>query len=377
MQIKNGNLYTQGCFFEPHDLILSGDRITRIAPSGFDSNEEEVLDAAGCYVLPGFVDVHIHGADGADFCDDTSDHISTISNYLGKKGVTSFLGTTMAFSEEILNHIVDDALPHFNQEEGGAVLRGINMEGPFFAKSKKGAQAERYIIDPDFEMFERLMERSKNNIRLCDIAPELPGAVEFISRAAKQCAVSIAHTTATYEEAKEGFAAGANHVTHLFNAMPPFAHRDPGVVGAALEDADYVELISDGIHIHPAMVRTVFQIFGADRVCLISDAMRATGKPNGEYTLGGQKVSMSDGKATLADGTIAGSATDLVECFRRAVHFGVPLEMAAKAATINPAKSVGLEKEIGSCSEGKRADLLILAQDLSVKAVIIGGKRIV
>lgn len=377
MQIKNGNLYTQGCFFEPHDLILSGERIARIAPSGFDSNEEEVLDASGCYVLPGFVDVHIHGADGCDFCDEEPEHIDVIAKYLGKKGVTSFLGTTMAFPEETLERIIDDALPHFNKEEGGAVLRGINMEGPFFAKAKKGAQAEKYIVDPELAVFDRLMERSNQNILLCDIAPELPGALEFISSASKKCSISIAHTTATYEQAKEGFAAGANHVTHLFNAMPPFAHRDPSVVGAALEDADFVELITDGVHIHPAMVRTVFQIFGADRVCLISDAMRATGKPNGEYTLGGQKVYMTDGKATLADGTIASSATDLVECFRRAVHFGVSLELAVKAATINPAKSVGLEKEIGSCSEGKRADLLILAQDLSVKAVIIGGKRIV
>ena len=157
------------------------------------------------------------------------------------------------------------------------MLRGINMEGPFFNKAKKGAQAEKYIVDPEIEMFDRLYQLSGDAIKLIDVAPELPGAVPFIERASKKCVVSIAHTTANYDQAKAAFAAGASHVTHLFNAMPPFNHRDPGVVGAASDDAAHVEMISDGIHLHPAVVRSVFRWFGAERVCLISDSMRAAG----------------------------------------------------------------------------------------------------
>ena len=209
-----------------------------------------------------------------------------------------------------------------------------------------------------------------------DVSPELPGALYFIRKASKMCTVSIAHTCATYEEAKAGFAAGATHTTHLFNAMPAFTHRAPGVVGAAADDAAHVEIISDGIHLHPAVVRAVFAMFGNDRVCLISDSMRAAGMPNGEYSLGGQKVFMNDGKATLEDGTIAGSATCLAECFRRAVKFGVPLETALKAATINPAKAVNLFDEVGSITTGKRADVLILNKEtLQPETIFIGGVK--
>ena len=256
------------------------------------------------------------------------------------------------------------------------MLRGVNMEGPFFNKSKKGAQAEKYIVDPDFDMFKRLYDLTGGNIRLVDVAPELPGAVEFIRKASQLCTVSIAHTSATYDEAKEAFANGATHTTHLFNAMPAFTHRAPGVVGAASDYAAHVEMISDGIHLHPAVVRAVFSLFGADRVCLISDSMRAAGMPNGEYSLGGQKVFMTDGKATLEDGTIAGSATCLPECFRRAVSFGVPVETALKAATINPAKAVGLFDEVGSVTAGKRADVLVMDKGtLQPEVIFIGGKR--
>ena len=282
-------------------------------------------------------------------------------------------GEDYGFDEPILTNIFNIAKPYINKETGGAVLRGINMEGPFFNKAKKGAQAEKYIVDPEIEMFDRLYELSGDAIKLIDVAPELPGAVPFIERASKKCVVSIAHTTANYDQAKAAFAAGASHVTHLFNAMPPFNHRDPGVVGAASDDAAHVEMISDGIHLHPAVVRSVFRWFGAERVCLISDSMRAAGMPNGVYSLGGQTVYMTDGKATLEDGTIAGSATCLAECFRRAVSFGVPLDAALRAATINPAQAVGLFDELGSITAGKRADILVLDETLHPEKIFIGG----
>ena len=378
MIIKNGQVFNSLGRFIPADVELAGDRIVKVAPAGTLHGGEEI-DAAGKYVTPGFVDIHIHGAAGADFCDsvDGSDeYILAMKKYLGSQGVTSFMGTTMAFSEEILTGIFRTARPLFGSEGGGAVLRGVNMEGPFFNKAKKGAQAEEYIIDPDWEMFQRLWEESGHNIRLVDVAPELKGAPEFVEKASKLCTVSIAHTCATYEEAREAYARGATHTTHLFNAMPAFTHRAPGVVGAASDYAAHVEMISDGIHLHPAVVRAVFALFGADRVCLISDSMRACGMPNGEYSLGGQKVFMKDGLATLEDGTIAGSATCLAECFRRAVSFGVPLETALKAATINPAQAVGLFDELGSVTAGKRADVLVLNKDLQPEHIFIGGKEL-
>ena len=378
MIIKNGQVFNSNGRFIPADVELAGDRIVKVAPAGTLHGDEE-LDAAGKYVTPGFVDIHIHGAAGSDFCDgmDGSDkYVRAMQKYLGSQGVTSFLGTTMAFSEEILDRIFDTARPIFGQEGYGAVLRGVNMEGPFFNKAKKGAQAEEYIIDPDWEMFQRLWERSGHNIRLVDVAPELPGALEFAQKASKLCTVSVAHTCATYEEATAGYANGFTHTTHLFNAMPAFTHRAPGVVGAASDYAEHIEMICDGIHLNPSVVRAVFNMFGSDRVCIISDAMQACGMPNGEYSLGGQKVFMTDGLATLADGTIAGSATCQAEGFRRAVKFGVPLESALKAATINPAKAAGLYDEVGSIAVGKRADVLVLGADLHPEHIFIGGKEL-
>ena len=378
MIIKNGQVFNSNGRFIPADVELAGDRIVKVAPAGTLHGDEE-LDAAGKYVTPGFVDIHIHGAAGSDFCDgmDGSDkYVRAMQKYLGSQGVTSFLGTTMAFSEEILDRIFDTARPIFGQEGYGAILRGVNMEGPFFNKAKKGAQAEEYIIDPDWEMFQRLWERSGHNIRLVDVAPELPGALEFAQKASKLCTVSVAHTCATYEEATAAFANGFTHTTHLFNAMPAFTHRAPGVVGAASDFAEHIEMICDGIHLNPSVVRAVFNMFGPDRVCIISDAMQACGMPNGEYSLGGQKVFMTDGLATLADGTIAGSATCQAEGFRRAVKFGVPLESALKAATINPARAAGLFDEVGSIAVGKRADVLVLGADLHPEHIFIGGKEL-
>ena len=372
MILKNGLVFTEDARFVLADVEIADGKIAQVAAPG-TLDGPDAVDVSGKYVTPGFVDIHIHGSKGSDFCDAGAEHIETMSAYLGGEGVTAFCGTTMAFDEPILTNIFNIAKPYINKETGGAVLRGINMEGPFFNKAKKGAQAEKYIVDPEIEMFDRLYELSGDAIKLIDVAPELPGAAPFIERASKKCVVSIAHTTANYNQAKAAFAAGASHVTHLFNAMPPFNHRDPGVVGAASDDAAHVEMISDGIHLHPAVVRSVFRWFGAERVCLISDSMRAAGMPNGVYSLGGQTVYMTNGKATLEDGTIAGSATCLAECFRRAVSFGVPLDAALRAATTNPAQAVGLFDELGSITAGKRADILVLDETLHPEKIFIGG----
>ena len=380
MLIKNGNVLTDTWQFEQLDLWIVGDTIDKTAPAGSiqakcDLRQEPVFDAQGLYVVPGLVDIHIHACAGYDFCDAREDSVRGMSRYLIKQGVTSFVAASMAYDEERLKDVfevgkkmVQSGIP------GGAQLRGIHMEGPFFSKVKKGAQPEKYIIEPDIDMFDRLNSVSGGTIRLVDIAPELPRAMEFIRHASTIATVSIAHTTADYTTAMEAFRSGATHVTHLFNAMPPFSHRDPGVVGAASDAGADVELICDGIHLHPSVIRSVFKWFGDDKVILISDAMMACGLPDGTYELGGQAVDVSAGKATLHDGTIAGSAADLYTCMKRAVEFGIPLESAVRAAAYNPARSAGLDQQIGSIASGKRGDLLLLDTNLSIVQVICGGQ---
>ena len=373
MLIQNGLVFFPDGLFRQSDILVTEDRIAIVETPGRLSSSDRI-DVSGCYVTPGLVDIHIHGCMGADFSDGLSGSMETMSLHLARQGVTSFLGTTMSLPPSQLASIMTTASLLLGRNLSGAALRGINLEGPFFSPEKCGAQNPNYLLAPDFALFRRLYAASLGSIRLVDVAPELPGAMEFIEAARPLCTVSLAHTNATYETALAAFDRGASHVTHLFNAMPPLSHRAPGLVGAAIERAQHVELICDGVHIHPSVIRTMFSLLGPNRICLISDAMRACGMTDGKYTLGGQEVTVSGSRATLADGTIAGSATDLAECMRRAVSFGVPLGQALTAATLTPAKAAGLDGEIGSIAPGKQADLLVLDQSLRPRHVIIGGQ---
>ena len=371
MLIKNGLVFCEDFALREGDVYTEFDRISE------PHSQSEVLDATGCIVAPGFIDIHIHGAYGTDFCDSTRESHENIARYLASVGVTSYLGTTMAMKKPVLLNMVRVASEFMdNPVEDGAVMRGINLEGPFASVEKKGAMDPNNLIDPDYDFFLELNDACSGRIRLNDVAPEKPGALDFIARTSEICVVSLHHTNADYELAKEAFLRGASHVTHLYNAMSSFSHRAPGVIGAAADYASSVELISDGHHVHPAAIRVAFSLFGEDRICLISDAMMACGMPNGEYELGGQKVTVTDGLATLASGTIAGSATPLSECFRRAViNFGIPLESALRATTANPARVLGMQDEIGSIAIGKRADLTLLdAETLEVRHCVLGGK---
>ncbi len=373
MIIRNGLVYGENCQFAMADVALEGERIAQIAPPG-SLPAEGALDARGGYVLPGFVDIHSHGAVNVDFCDADAAGLERMLAYYGKAGVTSLVPATMSYSQPILAGIMKTAAGYFDKDGFGAVLRGVNMEGPFLNTEKRGAQNPKYIVNPDFAMFDALFEESGGYIKLVDIAPEQPGSLEFIRHVRGRCVVSLAHTNADYDTAAAAFKAGASHVTHLFNAMPPFTHRAPGVVGAAGDYAAYVEIVADGIHLHPAVVRAVFSWFGPERVCLVSDSMRGTGMPDGEYDLGGQQVKLQGNKATLAQGgAIAGSATNLADCCRCAVRFGVPIESAVRAATLNPATAAGLQGRVGSLAAGKRADVVVWDKDLRTTAVIIGG----
>lgn len=373
MLIKNVKIYTEDKKFVPGEIAVDNGKFADPAAEAADVSE--VLDGEGCYMIPGLVDIHFHGCVGDDFCDAKEEAIANMAKHEASVGVTSICPATMTLSEEELHSIMKTAGAYNGTE--GAKLVGINMEGPFISVKKKGAQAADFIRKCDTELFRKLQEESGGLIKLVDIAPENDGAIEFIRDVKDEVVVSIAHTVANYDEASKALAEGASHVTHLYNAMPPLNHREPGVIGAARDDEKcHVELICDGVHIHPSVVRATFAMFGADRVILISDSMRATGLTDGQYTLGGQDVFVKGPLATLADGTIAGSATDLMGCIRVAVQrMGIPLEDAVGCATMNPAKEIGIYDRCGSIAPGKDADFVLLDEDLNVKAVYVNGKK--
>lgn len=338
----------------------------------------DAIDLAGAKVIPGLVDVHIHGAMGADFSDGNPEGLRNMAKYLLKEGITSFTPASMTLPYGILEKafLTGKKLSEENPDDCARIM-GAHMEGPYFSQKKKGAQNGAYLKNPDLEGFAALQNACDGFIKIVDVAPELPGAVEFVEGAKDLCTVSIAHTDSDYDHAKAAIDAGVTHLTHLFNAMPGIHHRNPGVIPAAAENnAVRAELICDGIHIHPASVRLAFQLFGADRMVLISDALRCCGMPDGEYELGGQAVFLADGVGRLADGTIAGAVTSLFEGMRRAIDFGINESDAIRAATINPAKAINADELIGSIATGKYADFVVCSDDYTKKRVFKGGKEV-
>lgn len=374
MQYKNAMIYTERFRFERGGFSVENGRFSNVlCPVA-----EDAIDLEGAYVIPGLIDVHTHGNSGADFSDGELSGVEKMAAYLAQNGVTSFAPASMTLPYETLEAAFAAARQFVDAKHADkAALRGIQMEGPFFSEKKKGAQNGAYLKTPDFDAFRRLYDGCGGLIRIADVAPELPGAAEFIRQTSVLCTVSIAHTDADYDAAAAGIAAGATHLTHLYNAMPGIHHRKPGVIAAAAEnEAVSAELISDGEHVHPASVRLAFRMFGAARMVLISDSLRCCGMPDGEYELGGQQVFLKGGVARLADGTIAGSATNLFDCMRRAVSFGIPREDAVRAATYNPARQLGCLNEVGSIRDGKIADFVLCDADLMRKAVYLAGKAI-
>ncbi len=366
MIIENGFVFEESGVFHKRSLFVSTSHKILAEPEPGDQN---TIDADGMYVIPGLVDVHIHGAVGHDFCDQDPDGLRQIAAYLRSNGITSFCPTSMTLPLPQLGQIFQ-TVHDIPKNPTYASCAGIHMEGPFISPLKKGAQKETHIVPPDINAFAQLNASCGNQIRLVTIAPELPGSIEFIEAYHSKLSVSLGHSNADYDTALSAFHAGANHATHLFNAMPPLLHRAPGLIGAAADSPHVmVEAICDGIHIAPSVIRMIFQIFGDSRVVLISDAMRATGMEDGTYELGGQAVSKKGKYATLPDGTLAGSASNLYDCMKNAVSFGIPLASAIKAATVNPAKSIGADS-IGSLRPGTEADIVLLGKDLSIAHVL-------
>lgn len=366
MIIKNGLVFQEDGSFKRMDLFVENHKL---AASETEVTDRTVVDAEGLKVLPGLVDIHSHGAFGHDFSDADAEGLKTILRYEKSCGITSYCPTSMTLPLEELEAIFK-TIREAGQEEGQARIVGVNMEGPFLDPAKKGAHVEAHIRKPEGAFFNACQEAADGMIKLVTLAPNVEGAKEFIRDYAGRVVISLGHTGADYGCASEAMDAGACHITHLYNAMQPLSHREPGLIGAAIDHKDcVVELISDGIHIHPSVVRATFTLFPG-RVALISDSMMATGMENGTYQLGGQAVTMKDGLATLANGTIAGSATNLYDCMRKAISFGVPEGEAILAATAVPAKSIGVFDQVGSISVGKEADLLLVTEDLELKQVL-------
>lgn len=383
MIIKNVKVYTEEKLFQEGEIAIGNGRFQESSQITEDKNQE-VIDGEGCYAIPGLIDIHFHGCKGYDFCDGTKEAIAEIAKYEASVGVTGIAPATMTLPLEELTHILSVAASYkktaAQEQLPGADLLGINMEGPFISVEKKGAQDERNIISCNLEICQQFLDASEGLVKFIGIAPEKNNnALQVIQGMKHKVNLSLAHTNADYDTAKAAFDAGANHAVHLYNAMPPFTHRMPGVVGA-VADSPHVnaELICDGVHIHPAVVRATFRMMGDDRMILISDSMRATGMPDGKYLLGGLEVEVVGNRATLvSNGALAGSATNLMDCMRTAVKkMGIPLETAVACATMNPAKALGEYKDYGSISPGKKADLVLLDSELNLKMVFKDGKRV-
>ena len=385
MVIDNVLVYTENKEFVKGGIVLENDTIKSVYKDGEKPqvDNDKVIDGNGAFAIPGLIDLHFHGCKGDDFCDASKEAIEHIAKYECSVGVTSIAPATMTLPVAELENVLKTAAEYNETLHGSdcADLIGVNMEGPFISKVKKGAQDERNIIPCNEQVLERFLKASNGLVKFIGIAPEeSDNSIEFIKNVKDKVNVSLAHTNSDYDTAMKAFAAGANHAVHLYQAMPPFTHRASGVVGAVSDSENVMaEIICDGIHIHPSVVRATFKMMGDDRMILISDSMRATGMPDGTYTLGGLDVNVVGKRATLvSDGAIAGSVTNLMDCMRTVVKdMNIPLETAVGCATINPAKSLGVYDKYGSISVGKKANVVLLGSELELKMVVKDGEIVV
>lgn len=376
--VKNAQIITPYEILQGHVLAIEGGKIAGLYPQGDlpERDLDDVIDAQGNYLSPGFIDLHNHGNSGHDVMDSTSEALEAMAKFHAKNGVTSFLATTMTASfEDTLTAITNTAGYMASQEitpEKAEVL-GLYLEGPYFSAGKKGAQTEEYLKNPNLEEIHEFIEASRGHVRILSLAPELPGAMEVISFLKNQgITVSAGHTEATFEVMREGIHRGITQVTHLFNGMRAFSHREPGPIGAALTDDRVVcELICDGVHLHPAAMKLALRAKGRDKVALISDAMMATGLTDGAYSLGGQDVIVKGREARLEDGTLAGSTLRLNKAVYNMVHMvGTTLTDAVYMASLVPARAIGVHHRKGSIEIGKDSDLIVFDDELKVHKVI-------
>lgn len=336
---------------------------------------EEIIDAKGSYVSPGFIDMHIHGSGGHDVMDGTVESLTAISKIIAQNGVTGFLPTTMTMSKKKIYSALDNIRLMMGKEIPGAKILGAHLEGPFINKEYKGAQAEAYIIDPSFSFIEDYLDV----IRIITLAPEADENFNFISEVKEKTNIilSIGHSTADYDQAKEAIKKGISHATHMFNAMTPLNHRKPGIVGAVLDSDIYCELIADKIHVHPVIFKIIEAVKGIDKIILITDCMRAGSLNDGISELGGQKVIIENNIARLVDGTLAGSTLKLNNAIKNFMECtGKGICEAVKTSSLNPAKELGIDKQKGSLTVGKYSDMVILDEAFNVQRTIVEGKTV-
>ena len=375
MFYKNAKIFCDDFRFHMGAFEVKDGKFGKILPENVPA---DAIDLNGATVIPGLVEIHSHGNSGADFSDGDYEGLKQMGAFYAKEGVTSFAPASMTLPYDVLEKAFKNAKKLVEEKIPGlSVLRGIQMEGPYFSHKKRGAQNADYLKEPDFDGFKALYDACGGLIRIVDIAPELPGAVEFTEKASKLCTVSVAHTDSGYEDAKAVFDAGAKHLTHLYNAMPPIHHRNPGVIPAASENPGVqAEIICDGYHIHPSSVRLAFAMF-PQRMVLVSDSGRCAGMEEGsEFALGGQSARLQGGVAKLADGTIACSAATLWQCLRNTISWGISEEDAIRAATYNPAKAIGADGVVGSITEGKTADFVVCDANYNKLQVYIAGEGV-
>ena len=376
--IQNGILILpdeRGQFTAQTEHILCYDeRITRIVPATEFMAEgvDEVIDAAGAYVAPGFVNVHIHGCDGADTMDEDADALGKIAAFQARTGVTSFLPTTMTCAYDAVERALDRIRRAMTEKPHGARILGSHMEGPFISPAKKGAQDEQYILPPTFAR----IASYRDVIKIITVAPEMIVEDDFIESCCKSgIIVSLGHTAADYETACAAIARGASHITHLCNAMTGLNHRKPGMLGAALDTDANCELIVDNVHVHPAMQRIIYAAKRGAHIIPITDSMRACGLSDGVSELGGQKVYVKGTLATLADGTIAGSVLRMNDGLRiLRENTGADIPAVVEMATRTPAEELGVYGELGSLSVGKYADIAIFDEEFRIRRTIVGGQ---
>ncbi|WP_079506795.1 N-acetylglucosamine-6-phosphate deacetylase [Mesobacillus jeotgali] len=378
--LVNAKVLTEERLIEKGFIYIKDGKIAETGPvSSLPHHHAEVVELPEeNTIIPGFIDVHIHGAGGADAMDATVDALTTIASTLPAEGTTSFLATTITQEQSAIFKALKNGAKYksTHNNPGKAEMLGIHLEGPFINKARKGAQPEEYIINPDIELFSQMQEASGNNIRLVTLAPEKENGNDFIAYLANNDVIaSIGHSDATYAQMAEAVNAGATHVTHLFNGMRGIHHRDPGVAGAALlYDELKIELIADGIHVVPEMIDLAIRAKGTDGVILITDSMRAKCLKNGTYDLGGQEVSVADGRASLTDGTLAGSILKMKDSLKNMVEYtGVNLEEAVKMASENPARQLKVFDRKGSIAPGKDADLVVLDHNHEISMTFCRG----
>lgn len=372
--IKGGFLYHQGKFFEDY-AVLFEDEITLIAHSNQINHREDVdwIDAGGHYVIPGLIDVHIHGYKGHDVMDGDEVGLKAIAKGIAENGVTSFLPTTMTMETKTIEKAIENVKKVMLQIHDGAQILGIHMEGPYISKAYKGAQSEKAICLPNMD----LVEKYKDIIKVITMAPELEGSKAFIDALSLDINISLGHTGATYEQATEAIRSGARSVTHLFNAMTGLHHRLPGVVGAAFASDCYAELIADEIHVHPSLFQVIAKIKGLEKLLLVTDCMCGGGLAEGNYELGGQQVSVKDGSCTLSDGTLAGSVLKLNEALRNFdANVTEELEKLLPLVTLNQATYLGMSDRKGSIDVGKDADLVIMDRDFAIQSTFVKGRKV-